>query len=100
MQALKRAVCPPTETKVQGKYFFDRCFYKALGAFADHQYAYNTQKILDENPDLDPKDPDAPEWGKPFAYHFWNEPIYGYYSGTDEWVLRTSKQSKKAVLFS
>ena len=58
------------------------------GAFADHQYAYNTQQILNENPDLDPKDPDAPEWGKPFAYHFWNEPVYGYYSGTDEWVLR------------
>ena len=46
----------------------------------------NIQQYLDENPDITSYQnysgwPDA-------EYYFWNEPVYGYYLSSDEWVAR------------
>ncbi len=46
----------------------------------------NIQKFLEEHPDAI-NDYDNPAWPNAGA-NFWNEPIYGYYRGYDEWVIR------------
>ncbi len=52
----------------------------------------NVQQILDS---LDPEEAKKaqndyyhPVWEDYSGYHFWNEPIFGYYSTTDRYVLR------------
>ena len=74
------------------------------GDFADQQTAYNNQQNIDTliskgytEQDYFSMTPVAlrklgvytakgsPGFGK---YHFWDEPIYGYYDGDDEWVIR------------
>lgn len=67
------------------------------GTFANSQYAYNIQEILDKHPDIDINDYDDERWGKGGAYHFWNEPIYGYYSCKDEWVIRRQAEMLAAA---
>lgn len=57
------------------------------GDFAGKVQAYNNQEILDKYPDIDINNFRDSRWGSA-NYHFWNEPVYGYYSGNDEWVLR------------
>ena len=49
----------------------------------------NLQKICDENPDAI-TDHSHSVWNNIQSYYgcFWNEPIYGYYTTTDKWVLR------------
>jgi len=37
-------------------------------------------------------DPEHPAWGPPESFHFWGEPLYGYYLNDDEWVLRKHAQ--------
>lgn len=46
----------------------------------------NTQ-ILQANPDAS-KTNASPPWGPKNAFHFWGEPMYGYYRSEDPWVLR------------
>ncbi len=67
------------------------------GTFAPQQYAYNIQNILDKYPDIDINDYNDSRWGKKGAYHFWNEPIYGYYSCKDEWVIRRQAEMLAAA---
>ncbi|MEC0239021.1 hypothetical protein P4H66_03935 [Paenibacillus dokdonensis] len=31
-------------------------------------------------------DPDHPAWGPEEAFHFWGEPLYGYYLNDDAWA--------------
>ena len=63
-------------------------FYSSWhGEFASTVQAYNNQEILDKYPDIDINNFGDSRWGAA-GYHFWNEPIYGYYSGNDEWVIR------------
>ena len=38
------------------------------------------------------RDPNHPAWGAAEAFHFWGEPLYGYYLNDDEWVLRKHVQ--------
>ena len=66
------------------------------GSFAEHQRAYNNQQILDKYPDIDKNDPHDGRWGER-GYHFWNEPIYGYYSGKDRWVIRRQAEMLAAA---
>lgn len=72
------------------------------GDFADGQYAYNNQKNLDIMAELGMKEEEyftksAFELKKlgiytadasAAKYHFWDEPVFGYYDGDDEWVIR------------
>ena len=64
-------------------------FYSSWhGTFAEDGYvAVNNQEILDKYPDIDINNFNDKRWSTAH-YHFWNEPIYGYYSGNDEWVIR------------
>jgi hypothetical protein len=38
------------------------------------------------------KKPDSPLWGPVGMYHYWGEPLYGYYLSNDPWVLRRHAQ--------
>ncbi|MBO4868607.1 MAG: hypothetical protein J5585_02720, partial [Clostridia bacterium] len=64
-------------------------FYSSWhGTFAEDGYvAVNNQEILDKYPDIDVNNYNDKRWSTAH-YHFWNEPIYGYYSGNDTWVIR------------
>lgn len=48
---------------------------------------YDVNKLIDENPDAlwDTDDNSDSPIGK---YHFWGEPLYGYYNSKDPWVIR------------
>ena len=48
---------------------------------------YDIGKILKADPDA-AKKPESPLWGPVGMYHYWGEPIYGYYRSDDPWVLR------------
>ncbi len=53
---------------------------------------YDIGRILAADPDA-VKKPDSPLWGPIGMYHYWGEPLYGYYLSTDPWVLRRHAQS-------
>ncbi|SFJ33295.1 hypothetical protein SAMN02799624_04106 [Paenibacillus sp. UNC496MF] len=38
------------------------------------------------------KDPDHPAWGPAKSFHFWGEPLFGYYLSDDAYVLRKHVQ--------
>lgn len=73
------------------------------GDFANSQYAYNNQKNLDillanglTEEDYFTKRAFAlrqmgiytSDVSSSSSYHFWDEPVFGYYDGDDEWVIR------------
>ncbi len=63
-------------------------FYSSWhGEFANTTQAVNNQEILDKYPDINKNNYNDRRWSTAH-YHFWNEPIYGYYSGNDTWVIR------------
>ena len=52
---------------------------------------YDITKILAQDPNA-VNDSDHPLWGPMQAFHFWGEPLYGYYFADDAWVLRRHVQ--------
>lgn len=52
---------------------------------------YDINKILKVEPDALSK-PESPYWGPIGMYHYWGEPLYGYYESDDPWVLRRHAQ--------
>lgn len=52
---------------------------------------YDNTTILSEWPEA-ARDPEHPAWGPKEAFHYWGEPLHGYYRGDDEWVLRRHVQ--------
>jgi len=52
-------------------------------------YPYNLNNLILQNPDAK-NDYDHPIWNSYGAHTmaFWNEPIYGFYSSCDKWVMR------------
>jgi len=52
---------------------------------------YDVSRILARDPDALRK-PDSPLWGPISMYHYWGEPLYGYYLSDDPWVLRRHAQ--------
>jgi len=48
---------------------------------------YDNSQILENNPEAQ-KTNASPPWGPVHAYHFWGEPLFGYYRSDDPWVLR------------
>ena len=69
------------------------------GDFGDKQTAYNNQQNIDKLIAMGKTERDymtlsmseLSKLGIKTAmgpYHFWDEPIYGYYDGDDEWVIR------------
>lgn len=51
----------------------------------------NVTEILNNDPNAF-YDFDHPAWEKARSPHFWNEPLFGYYSRLDPWVLRKHAQ--------
>lgn len=71
------------------------------GDFGNGQTAYNNTQNLQKLLDAGYDDPDSAYFAlsaaelkklgvytSTNAYHFWDEPVYGYYDGDDEWVIR------------
>ncbi|MHB1305667.1 MAG: glycoside hydrolase family 71/99 protein [Limisphaerales bacterium] len=52
---------------------------------------YNVAKILAQDPEA-LKKPASPLWGPIGVYHYWAEPLMGYYANDDPWVLRRHAQ--------
>ena len=52
---------------------------------------YDIGKILARDPDA-LKKPESPLWGRIGEYHYWGEPLYGYYRSADPWVIRRHAQ--------
>ncbi|WP_136604464.1 hypothetical protein [Paenibacillus dokdonensis] len=52
---------------------------------------FDNTEILQKWPEA-VDDPDHPAWGPEEAFHFWGEPLYGYYLNDDAWVLRKHMQ--------
>ncbi len=48
---------------------------------------YDNSLILRDYPDARQTNA-SPPWGPVHAYHFWGEPLFGYYRSDDPWVLR------------
>jgi len=48
---------------------------------------FDVSKIMAEHPDA-LQHPTSPPWGPEGHYHFWGEPLYGYYRSEDPWVIR------------
>ncbi len=51
----------------------------------DYKSPYDITKLLAENPD-------NPQWGPHGAFHYWTEPLWGYYVADDPWVIRKNAQ--------
>lgn len=69
---------PPRPNRTVGIFYFTW-----LGA---HGTAlYDISRILATNPV-------APAWGPPGAFHWWGEPLLGYYRSDDAWVVRRHAQ--------
>ena len=52
---------------------------------------YDVAKILERLPEAEQKDSEASKsdlWAPMGQMHFWGEPLFGYYSAFDPWVLR------------
>ena len=73
----------PKKTRYVGMFFWD------WHSFFSSQPAMNITRIISEHPEA-ANDFSHEAWGKreSGAPYFWNEPIYGYYSSLDEYVLR------------
>jgi len=56
------------------------------GQHGDHG-VQNMQQIIDAAGD-DAGNVNNPLWGKVHTWHYWNEPLYGYYYIEDEYVMR------------
>lgn len=56
----------------------------------------NNARLVRENPGLENR-PDDPVWGKEWARHHWDEPLFGYYQTIDPWVSRRHAQLLSAA---
>ncbi|MHB8861465.1 MAG: glycoside hydrolase family 71/99 protein [Pirellulaceae bacterium] len=52
---------------------------------------YDIDRILAADPQALTK-PASPYWGPIGMYHYWGEPLYGYYRSQDPWVLKRHAQ--------
>lgn len=50
-------------------------------------HPYNISEILEKDPGA-ASNPGSPLWGGNGIYHYWAEPLFGYYRSDDPWVLR------------
>ena len=57
------------------------------GARPQRDGPYDVSKILAVDPDA-VHHPRSELWGPIGMYHYWAEPLYGYYLSTDAWVIR------------
>ncbi len=78
-------VGPPRRNKTVGIFYFLWMGQHGL------EGPFDITKILAQDPDAMSK-PDSPLWGPVNKFHFWGEPLFGYYLSTDKWVYRKHAQ--------
>ena len=80
------AVDPLRTDRFVGIFYF--LWHNQRGGKSPHwDGPYDVSKILSRDPAA-LQNPDSPLWGPIGMYHYWGEPLYGYYLSTDPWVLR------------
>jgi hypothetical protein len=89
--ALSAETGPPRPERFVGIFYF-LWHQHAGGAAPDGEGPYDIAKILARDPQALAK-PDSPLWGPVGQYHYWGEPLYGYYRSDDPWVLRRHAQA-------
>lgn len=52
---------------------------------------FDITKLLAQDPDAMTR-PSSPLWGPQNKFHFWGEPLFGYYQSDDAWVLQKHAQ--------
>lgn len=87
---LSDEVGPPKADRFVGMFYF-LWHDNPHGRRPDGTGPYDVSKILAQDPAALGK-PDSPLWGPIGTYHYWGEPLYGYYRSTDPWVLRRHAQ--------
>jgi hypothetical protein len=81
---------PPQSSRFVGIFYF--LWHNQRGGKSPNwDGPYDIGRILAQDPDA-LKKPDSPLWGPIGMYHYWGEPLYGYYLSTDPWVLRRHAQ--------
>ncbi len=87
---LSDEVGPPRPDRFVGIFYF--LWHNQRGGKSPHWDApYDIARILARDSDA-LKKPDSPLWGPIGMYHYWGEPLYGYYLSSDPWVLRRHAQ--------
>jgi len=83
-------VGPPRSDRWVGIFYF--LWHDNPGGKSPHwDGPYDIDRILQADPDA-LADPKSPYWGPIGMYHYWGEPLYGYYCSMDPWVLRRHAQ--------
>ncbi len=84
-------VGPPRADRFVGIFYF--LWHSAPAGKSPHwDGPYDIARILQREPDA-LSNPDSPLWGRVGQYHYWGEPLYGYYRSDDPWVLRRHAQA-------
>jgi len=87
---LSDKVGPPQPNRWVGIFYF--LWHDNRGGKSPHwDGPYDIARILERDAEA-LKKPDSPLWGPIGMYHYWGEPLYGYYLSTDPWVLRRHAQ--------
>jgi arylsulfatase A-like enzyme len=83
-------VGPLRTNRFVGMFYF--LWHNNRGGRAPNQDGpYDIDKIVARDPEALSK-PGSALWGPVGMYHYWGEPLYGYYLSTDPWVLRRHAQ--------
>ena len=83
---LAEKVGPPRTDRFVGIFYF--LWHNQRGGKSPNwDGPYDIARILAKDPDAVTK-PTSALWGPIGMYHYWGEPLFGYYHSTDEWVLR------------
>ena len=71
-----------------GEHYVGMFYFLWHGKHDPTDKIYNLQEILDSTPDADKGKLSTGKYGKVGEFHWFGEPLYGYYYINDEWVLR------------
>ncbi len=82
--ALARPMPSPEEVRPFQNDKYVGIFYFA---WLKHIAAHDNSLILANNPNAMTTNA-SPPWGGKGAFHFWGEPLFGYYRSDDPWILR------------
>lgn len=88
---LGRSLYDATEVGVigeKGEHYVGMFYFLWHGKHAPTDKIYNLQEILDSTPKEDRGKLSTGKYGKVGEFHWFGEPLYGYYYINDEWVLR------------
>ena len=88
---LGRSLYDATEVGVigdKGEHYVGMFYFLWHGKHAPTNKIYNLQEILDSTPEADKGKLSTGKYGGVGEFHWFGEPLYGYYYINDEWVLR------------